>query len=716
SLDKQIYGNFASCGAVTEKKVHATNCNHLKRLLKEDHRNIFTLIQKFQEEEGKEFPVLSERDDIIVITDESHRSQYEVLAMNMRTALPNASFIAFTGTPLIVGEEKTREVFGEYVSIYNFKQSIDDGATLPIYYEKRKPEVNIINDQINQEFYDIIKDKNLEEEEEEKLETLFAKKYYLITDDDRLEIIAEDIVNHFMNRGYMGKAMVVCIDKVTTVKMYDKVKKYWGKYIKNKNRLPRHSIPRNDKENLIENSCFNSVDEMINYMKETEMYVVVSEEQFEEKKFKDKGLDIRFHRQQMQINDLDTRFKEPTDPFRIVFVCAMWMTGFDAKSLSTMYLDKPLVNHNLMQSIARVNRVYGDKSNGIIVDYIGIFDNLKKALAVYGSDPSGVIQPGEMPVQPKIKLIEQLREIQIHLFQVFKDHQIDLERLYHINGLELIRELEKTSDKILSDKDFKKEFKEISNRIMKLFKMILPDITANEFLRLISTIKLLRNIILESTITDPELKGKIEDLLEKSIDAEKVKQPLFPDFQIDLTKLDFSMLKKSFIEGRRFLTADRLRRALEDKVKKMLEQNKFRVELYEKLLRIIEEYNSGAADIEKYFKDLTKLAKQLEKEEKRHIQEGLSEEELVIFDLLYKEKLTKKENIKLKNIAKELLEILKREKLVLDWRKKQQTRAAVELTIEEELEKLIPEILAQKQLDKVTKEMFQYIYEKYPGG
>jgi type I restriction enzyme, R subunit len=231
-LDDQIYKNFASVGAVTEpeKTVRADSKEQLQQLLRENHRYVFTLIHKFHSRDNEEFPVLSEDDDIIVITDEAHRTQYDVLAMNMRKALPNAAFLGFTGTPLIKGEdEKTREVFGDYVSVYDFKQSIEDGATVPLFYENRIPELQLTNENLNEELAEILDDANLNEKQEEKLEREFRQEYHLLTRNDRLETIAKDLVDHYLNRGYMGKALFIAVDRFTAIKMYDLVQKYWGK-------------------------------------------------------------------------------------------------------------------------------------------------------------------------------------------------------------------------------------------------------------------------------------------------------------------------------------------------------------------------------------------------------------------------------------------------------------------------------------------------------
>jgi type I restriction enzyme R subunit len=341
-LDDQIYKTFQNVGAVTEIQVQAESGDHLKQLLQEDHRNIFTLIHKFHTEKGQNYPKLSDRSDIIVMTDEAHRTQYDILALNMRNALPNAAFIGFTGTPLMVGEEKTRKVFGDYVSIYNFRQSVEDVE--------------------------------LNEGQQRRLEREFAREYQLITRDERLEKIAEDIVTHFMSRGQMGKAMVISIDKATAVRMYNKVQHYWQLYLDElKKQLAGYAVGQSEWQLL---------QKKIAYMQNTDMAVVISKSQNEIDDLRRKGLDIIPHRRRMEHEDLETKFKEADDPLRIVFVCAMWITGFDVPSPSTLYLDKPMRNHTLMQTIARSNRVFLDKVDGLIVDYAGVFRDLQKALAI----------------------------------------------------------------------------------------------------------------------------------------------------------------------------------------------------------------------------------------------------------------------------------------------------------------------------------------------
>jgi type I restriction enzyme R subunit len=401
-LDQQIYGNFAGAGLVTEpeKEVRANSGEHLKQLLTEDHRYVFTLIQKFHTEKFTTYPMLSERSDIIVIADEAHRSQYDIFADNMRNALPNAGFIAFTGTPLMkVGEEKTREVFGDYVSIYDFRQSIQDGATVPLYYENRIPELQLTNENLNEDMAELLDNADLDEEQQRKLDREFAREYHLITRDDRLEVIAKDIVEHFTTRGFRGKGMVVSIDKAMAISMYDRVKKYWDARIVELEAQLAVATDEFQQDELMGT---------LDYMRETDMAVVVSQSQNEVEDLAKRGLDITPHRKRMLTEDMDEKFKDPNDPFRLVFVCAMWMTGFDVPSCSTIYLDKPMRNHTLMQTIARANRVFPHKKNGLIVDYVGVFRNLQKALAIYGSGGAGTLEEGDSPVKDKAALVAEL--------------------------------------------------------------------------------------------------------------------------------------------------------------------------------------------------------------------------------------------------------------------------------------------------------------------
>lgn len=706
ALDDQIYKNFVSAGAVTEDKVHAKSCRHLRRLLQEDHRNIFTLIHKFSSEDDDIYPI-NERDDIIVITDEAHRTQYDTLALNMRKALPNASFIAFTATPLIVGEERTKETFGDYVSIYSYTQSINDDATVPLYYENRIPEVELDVEKFTNGLEEILDEAMLDSKQEEKLSREFNKEYQIITRDDRLEKITEDIVSHFISRGYQGKGMVVSIDKPTAVKMYDKVQKHWKLYIDDLEKKLVNSEDDFEKE---------MIEKKIQYMRETDMAVVVSGEQNEISKFKKLGLDIQTHRERMNKEDLDEKFKDPKNPFRLVFVCAMWLTGFDVPSLSTIYVDKPMKNHTLMQAIARANRVFKDKPNGLIVDYIGIFRNLKNALAIYSPGDSVI----DYPVVPKEKLIEKLQGFIEQMLEFCKNQNIDVQVIFESQGFERVKLLDDALDKILISEEVKNQFISLSNNIRKFYKAILPDLQAEKFRKYYELFRAIQKKIysLSPEVDITEIKEKLESLLDDSIgviDINKEKEKYFKN-KFDLSKIDFDKIRRRFFEGKKHIEAEKLKNAVSRKINLMAMLNKSRKEFLEKFQKLIEEYNSGAINVEMFFKELMDLAQDLNEEEQRHVKQGLTEEELALFDLLYKDDLSEKDEKLVKVAAKELLFKLKKEKLVLEWRKKQQARASVMVTIEEILDRNLPESYDKDIFKEKCQQVYQHVYDSYFGS
>src|SRR6266566_586966 len=545
-LDNQIYKTFASVGAVTEpeEEVRAEDGEHLKQLLRADHRTVFTLIQKFHIERGGTYPELSKRVDIIVMTDEAHRSQYDTLARNMRNALPNAAFLGFTGTPLMKdGEEETREVFGDYVSIYNFRQSVEDGTTVPLYYENRIPELQLKNPEINEEMERIIESAGLDEQQEQRLQREYAQEYSLITSDDRLEKIAKDIVAHFMGRGQQGKAMVVSIDKLTAVRMYDKVRKYWQQYL---DRLKLQLVSTTEE---VERG---RLAYEIGYMDETDMAVVVSQEQNEVKKFRDKGFDILPHRRRMVREQLDEKFKDPDDPLRIVFVCAMWMTGFDVPSLSTIYLDKPMRNHTLMQTIARANRVFQDKVNGLIVDYVGVFRDLQKALAIYGSGSGGDIKEGEVPVKDKGELVTALRSMINKTRGFCEERGIDIQAILAATprGFQRIGLVQDAVDLLVVNDEVKKKYLSLANAVAKLYKSILPDLTATAFSGVVALFVVIAREILSLTPGSDifEIMGGVEQLMDNSVATKDyiIREPgvaYDTGTLIDLNQIDFDALQ-----------------------------------------------------------------------------------------------------------------------------------------------------------------------------
>ena len=715
-LDNQIYKNFADCrGVVAQQEVHAERVDHLRQLLGEDHRYIFTLIQKFQTKEGEKHPVLSDRSDIIVITDESHRSQYHTLALNMRTALPNAAFIAFTGTPLIAGEEKTREVFGDYVSTYDFKQSVEDGATVPLYYENRVAPVLLNNEDLNEEFDQILEEAALDEAQESRIEREFARQYHIITRDERLEDVARDIVSHFMGRGYRGKAMVISIDKATAVKMYDKVKKYWKYYLEGLKIALQNTAKAEEREPLRAK---------IQYMEGTDMAVVVSQSQNEIDDLKKKEVNIIPHRKRMNDEDLDTKFKDPDDPFRIVFVCAMWMTGFDVPACSTIYLDKPQRNHTLMQTIARANRVFGDKVNGLIVDYIGIFRDLERALAIYAE---GTNPEGSNPIQNKSELVDRLRGEIAEVREFCANLGVDLPKIEAAEPktFERIQGIEDAVNSILINDETKGDYLQRASHIFKLYKAILPDGAANEFRGICSLINIiaqrLRTLI--PSVDPSDVRAEIEDLLDQSIVPTDYITEASGDYEtnqmVDLSQIDFDQLRERFKTRHKQIEVEKLRGTINRTLSQMVRLNKTRMDYQEKFEEMIAEYNDGSVDAALVWERLLALVEELNAEDQRTIAEQLSEEELTVFDLLTRPallelELTEAERDEVKAVSKKLLTTLKQEKLVLDWRKRQQSRAAVRVAIDEILDEL-PECYEPSIYDQKCEAVYQHIYESYYG-
>lgn len=709
-LDDQISKNFKATGATGREDVRATSSAHLRELLTGHERYIFTLIQKFRSDPGQQYPLLSDRSDIIVITDEAHRSQYDIFALNMRNALPNAGFIGFTGTPLIKGEdERTRDVFGDYVSVYDFARSIEDGATVPLYYENRIPEVQLTNEQLNSDMEQLLDSAELDEAQQKKLEREFAREYHIITREDRLEIIAEDLVKHFTGRGYRGKAMMVCIDKATAVRMYDKVRAIW-----------QVELAKLDKELMAQHGQVSqALVERYKLMRDTDMAVVVSQGQNEVEDLRAKGIDITPHRERMLKEDLAEKFKNENDPLRLVFVCAMWITGFDVPTCSTIYLDKPMKAHTLMQTIARANRVAPGKESGLIVDYVGIFRALQNALAIYARPTPG--KGLSEPILGKEELVAALRDAIVATRGFCEELGVNLDAIAASTGFARIGFIEDAVEGILQTDAGKKQYMQLSNRVARLFKAILPDPMANQLAPMAVLVTYLAAKIRAET-EQPDISAvmsDVEELLNDSIATEgyDIGPVVRPEALINLSEIDFEALQGKFAEGRKHSEAEKLRRLIEGKLSQMVQLNHSRVDFTEKFERLINEYNAGSKNIEELFKELVAFAHELTEEEQRAVAEGLSEEELALFDILTKPepKLSKKEEADVKAACRELLETLKRERLVLDWREKQQTRAGVMQAIKLELRKLpaayTRELKAQKLADT-----FAHVYDAYSGA
>ena len=707
-LDDQIAGQFASAGALT-KDIHQAQAGsraHLKELLAGNERYVFTLIQKFSTADREPMPVLSERSDVIVMTDEAHRSQYDQLAANMRAALPNASFIGFTGTPLIQGEEsRTREVFGDYVSVYDFAQSVRDGATVPLFYEARKPELQLHSDEFREEMDALLDEAMLDEEQEKKLSQQFGRQYTLITAPDRLDKVAEDVALHFAMRGYRGKAMFVAIDKATAVAMHDRVKAEVARLI------------AQDEERLktAHEAEGAAIADRLMWLRELDMAVVVSQGQNEIDDLRKKGLDILPHRERMQREDLEAKFKDPDDPLRLVFVCAMWITGFDVPTIGTVYLDKPMKNHTLMQTIARANRRAKGKTSGVIVDYIGVFQNLQKALAIYAGGGGE-----ESPIKDKEALVAALEDTLDAARTFVQPLGVQPDAIMAVRDFDRLRLIGQAVEILIAPDQRRREFLRVTAAVTKAYKALLPDERAAPYLRPVAVFHTLSDAVKAKLgpVDISAISDRIAELLDEKLEGVAILTPIVEgdtaEGRVDLSGIDFDKLASLFAASPK-VTAEKLREEAEDKAQKMAKANPTRQHLVERLEKLVADYNAGSVDAEQFFAALKAFIGEMNEEEQRAVREGLTEEELAIFDLLTnpEPKLTKTEEQEVKRVARSLLEKLRDLTGAIDWVRGQETRGAVWTEIRQRLNELPENPYPQALWDTKVEQVWDFVLQHY---
>ncbi len=719
-LDEQIAKTFKTTGAVSEAEgdnCHASSGAHLRELLRGNHRYVFTLVHKFQTPEP-----LTDRSDVVVLTDEAHRSQYDTLALNMRAALPNAMFLAFTGTPLIAGEERTKEVFGDYVSIYDFQQSIEDGATVPLFYENRTPELQLTNPDLNEAIYQLIEDAELDPDQEAKLERELGRQYHLITRDDRLETVAQDIVRHFLGRGFVGKAMVVAIDKATAVRMYDKVKAHWGVEI-GRVQLELGELAYQPlrggmtPEQASRDRRIAELKQRLDVLISTDMAVIVSPGQNEIQQMQALGLEIAPHRKRMAESQpgLDEKFKDTTDPLRLVFVCAMWLTGFDAPSCSTVYLDKPMRNHTLMQTIARANRVFPGKHSGVIVDYANVFASLEKALAIYGAG-----KDGQSPVKDKQQLVMALRQSVGDATAFCAAHGVSLNDIESLGAgsLDRLQSMEDALDALIAPDSLRRDFMAHERLLSTLYRAVKPDPVALEVASRVACLAALAAAIrAKLNPNPPDISGVmagINALLDQSITGHEIREEGPP--ALDLSKINFEALSKRFKDSKHKNTdLEGLKAAIRARLHKLIQLNRTRADFADKFDELIESYNAGSRSIDQLFEELLKLSNSLNDEQQRHLREHMTEEELVIFDILTRPapELSSEERAEVKKVARELLAKLK-SVLVLNWRQKAAARSSLKLAIEDTLDMGLPRAYTPEIYKQKCSALFEHMYESYP--
>lgn len=711
-LNDQISDTFENCGLLGKTKAAqfiATSGADLVNKLNGNPSFIFTLIQKFNKPDAQ--PIYPDH-DIIVMSDEAHRSQYGIFADNMMKLLPTAARIGFTGTPLLSSDNITARTFGGYISVYDFKRAVEDGATVPLYYENRGDKIeDLHNPEITDRILEAIENADLDVDHQEKLEAEFAKEIHLLTAEKRLRSIARDFARHYSDLWTSGKAMFVCLNKVTCVRMYDYVQEYW--------KIEINSIK--EKIKLATQQEAQELSRKLKWMQETEMAVVISQEQNEIQTFKKWKLNIKPHREKMEKRKLDKEFKDAKNPFRVVFVCAMWLTGFDVKCLSCLYLDKPLKAHTLMQTIARANRVAEGKSNGLIIDYVGIVKALRKALADYTANVGG--QGGDDPTVDKDLLIMRILETIEKTKDYLKTKDYDLQNLIDASGFEKLTQLQVAANAVCGTVEDKKSFTTYASELKRLMKYTDRDEVTGAPRKEYEAIAAIYAELQKKRkhVDTTDLMVEINQIISEYVDVEPAPSgDTEAGKRFDISEIDFDLLRREFAKSKtKNLIMRDLEEVIQQKLDSLLFTNPNRMNYYERYQEIIENYNNeqDRATIEKTFMDLMDLANSMDEEEKRYVREGFSsDEELSMYDMLFRDDLDKGDIKKLKEVSVTLLQRIKAKIAELDhWTDKQETKAEIDNLIRDILWNDLPEAYDEISISAYRQKIYEYVYTRYKG-
>ncbi len=674
-LDDQLFGTFSKCNdLLRQTPVQADSRSKLKELLQVSSGGVvFTTIQKFFPEEGREkYPVLSERENIIVIADEAHRSQYgfkakilkkedEALltygyAKYLRDALPNASFIGFTGTPIEKADKSTPAVFGKYVDVYDIEQAVNDGATVRIYYESRlaklelKPEERPI---IDKEFEDITEGE--EAKHKEKLKSKWAALEKVVGSHNRIERIAKDIVEHFEKRNEVlnGKGMIVCMSRRICVELYNEIIKM----------RPQWHDKEDDK----------------GFIK-----VVMTGSASDPKDYQEH---IRNKARRKAIGE---RFKNPEDPLKLAIVRDMWLTGFDAPSLNTMYLDKPMQGHGLMQAIARVNRVFKEKQGGLIVDYIGIGVELKKALSDY-TESGGKGNPTFDIEEAVAKMLEKY-EVVSALF-----HGFDYRRFFKLNPKERMSLIPQAMEHILKQKDGKERYLQHTAELLRAFSLAVPHEEAMKIKEDVGFFQVIKSAIAKNT--DTGTKGKYQEDLDSAI-KQILSKAIISDRVVDifvaagLKKPDISILSEDFLAEvrelpQKNLAFEMLKKLLNDEIRIRMRKNLVQAKSFREMLeKTIRKYTNRNIETAEVIEELIELAKKMREDAKRGDELKLSDDELAFYDALEVNDSAVKilGDDTLRKIAVELTETI-RKNVSIDWTMRENVQARLRVMVKKILKK-----------------------------
>ena len=657
-LDDQLFATFAACHALLRQKpVQANDRKHLRELLKVVSGGVvFTTVQKFLPAKGEKFPLLSDRRNIIVIADEAHRSQYDFIdgfARHLRDGLPNASFIGFTGTPIEATDKNTQAVFGEYIDIYDIQQGVEDKATVPIYYEGRLAKIELKESEkpkLDPDFDEVTEGQ--EQEQKEKLKSKWARLEAMVGADKRIDLIAKDIVQHFEGRltAMEGKGIIVTMSRRICVALYKAIVKL----------RPQWHDP----------------DDAKGFLK-----IVMTGSAAD-------GPEWQQHiRNKPKREALAKRLKDPNDPLKLVIVRDMWLTGFDAPCLHTMYMDKPMRGHGLMQAIARVNRVFRDKPGGLVVDYLGLAEMLKQALADYTEGDRG--ETG-IPQEQAVEVLLEKFEIVQAMF-----HGFDYSKFFSGSATEKVGVLPAAMEHVLQQKEGKSRYIKSVTDLSKAFALAVPHESALAIRDEVGFFQMVRAGFVKATPTDGKTQEDIDTAIRQLVSRAVVSDQVIDIFAAaGLKKPNIAILSDEFlaeVKGmpHRNLALELLQKLLKDELKARSKKNVVQSRSFSAMLeQAILQYQNRSLDAAQVITRLIELAKEMREAHKRGEKLKLSEEEVAFYDALE----TNDSAVKvlgdetLRGIARELVETVRRN-TTIDWTLKESVKAKLRVMVKRVLRK-----------------------------
>lgn len=733
-LDSQIYKTFVGCGVADDQTPRAGSGRELEQLLRQNHRYVFSLIHKFNQDVKPGEPY-SGRDDIIVISDEAHRTQAGKLARNMRLALPNAAFIGFTGTPLFKHDEITKRIFGDYISRYDFKRSEEDGATVKLVYENRGEKLGLARLDLNEKIASAVDAADLDPDQTALLERLLGKDYEVITADERLEKIATDFVEHCSTRWESGKSMLVCVDKITCARMLRLIEGKWKAKAamvraEAEDKLAEIAAAPDDETRHRLHAQRDRLQAKTAWLDETIIEIIISEAQKEVEDFKKWGFDIIPHRARMKQGfetpdgkrvDVESAFKNPQHPFRVAIVCAMWLTGFDVECLSTLYIDKPMRAHTLMQAIARANRRYPGKDFGLIVDYNGMLKSLREALAQYALGEDGGAEEIVAPIEERVvALADAIDATEAHL----RSLGFECATLIGAKGFVRIQGLADAVDAVYSSDESKRRYEILAREVFGRFKALLVEPSALIYAERHDNIEAIYKKLTERRDTSDvsALLKELHRIVNLAIATQAPGDDQAKGLTVDLSRINMEKLREEFGKKvkRKATVIEDIREVVEMKLAQMLANNPLRMNYEKKYQEVIAAYNADKdrATVEDTFAKLLDLAHSLDEEQQRAVELGLNEEQLALFDLLRKESLSGTDRERIKQASRELLAELHRLIAPLEqWTEKEQTQAEVEVFILDHVHQALPEppyTVEDKQA--VAELVYRHIWQQSASG